>query len=91
MNREDTKIIRVTPETHERLTKHGRKGETYNQIITRLLEEPEFVEKAEKVLKKANEAQKIHQKNGTKWVAIEISFRELLGLLESYIEELRKR
>lgn len=32
------KLIRVSEETHQRLTDLGRKGDTYNEIIDRLLE-----------------------------------------------------
>jgi len=87
-----TTTISITRKTKQRLDKQTKiKGETYDQIVNRLIEEPEFQKKAESVLKKAKEAEKIHHKNGTKWIDIEMSFRELLGLLESYIEELRKR
>jgi len=91
VKREDTKIIRVIPKTHERLTKHGRKGETYNQIITRLIEEPEFMEKAEKVLEKANEAERIHQQDGKRTFELEQSFAEMKRLIEQFVNELKTR
>jgi hypothetical protein len=31
--------IRIKPETRDRLQKAGRKGETYDQIVNRLLDE----------------------------------------------------
>lgn len=33
------KLIRVSEQTHQRLTDLGRKGDTYNEIIERLLEQ----------------------------------------------------
>jgi len=33
------KTIRVSEETHEKLTELGKKGEAYNKIISRLLEQ----------------------------------------------------
>lgn len=33
------KLIRVSEETHQRLTDLGKKGETYEEIIVRLLEQ----------------------------------------------------
>jgi len=91
LNRNDTKIIRLTPETHERLTKHGRKGETYNEIIVRLLEEPRFVEKAKPTLEKAKTVMERHEKVGSNWAEVEESFRELLALVDDFIEELKAR
>lgn len=35
---EDITTIQITKETREKLKKIGRKGETYNDIILRLLE-----------------------------------------------------
>jgi len=37
MKRKDTKIIRVTPEVHKQLLELGKKGETFNDIIERLI------------------------------------------------------
>lgn len=33
------KIIKITEETHKRLTELGKKGETYNTIIIKLMGE----------------------------------------------------
>jgi len=91
LNRKDTKIIRATPETHKRLTKQGRKGETYNDIIIRLLEEPQFVEKAKPILEKAKRVMERHEKVGSNWAEVEESFRELLALVDDFLEELKRR
>jgi len=37
------KLIRVSEETHQRLTDLGRKGETYEEIIVRLLQQDKHI------------------------------------------------
>jgi len=37
----ETKTVKVSEETHQALTDMGRKGESYDAIIRRLLEEAE--------------------------------------------------
>ena len=37
----EVKYIKVSPETHKRLTDFGRKGESYDAILVRLLKEAE--------------------------------------------------
>jgi len=45
------KLVRVTEETHQRLTDLGKKGETYDQIINRLLKDAtDFKISKEKIL-----------------------------------------
>ena len=39
VNEVKLKILKVTEETHKRLTELGKKGETYNTIITKLMGE----------------------------------------------------
>jgi hypothetical protein len=55
------KLIRVSEETHKRLTTLGRKGETYDEIITRLLEPNEF---SQEILAVCDEIQKILDSSG---------------------------
>jgi hypothetical protein len=37
----EPKIIKVSPETHKKLVKLGGKGETFDQVIQRLIKEHE--------------------------------------------------
>ena len=84
--------ITLKPKTKQRLDGLVKtKGETYNHIITRLIEEPEFVEKAEKVLEKANEAERIHQQDGKRIFELEQSFAEMKRLIEEFVNELKVR
>lgn len=48
-----TTTIPVRPETRDLLKKHGRKGETYDDLIRRLVEvaeQVEFVERQKRIL-----------------------------------------
>lgn len=50
------KLIRVSEETHRRLTDLGKKGQTYNEIIERLLEQSRY---SREILALCNEIKKI--------------------------------
>jgi len=90
MNRKTT--ITIKPKTKERLDKLvQKKGETYEEIVTRLIEEPQFTEKAEKVLEKANEAERIHQQDGKRIFELEQSFAEMKRLIEGFMNQLKAR
>ena len=84
--------ITLKPKTKQRLDKLiKKKGETYEQIVNRLIEEPEFQEKAGKVLEKANEAERIHQQDGKRIFELEQSFAEMKRLIEEFVNELKAR
>ena len=85
------KTIKISAKTHKRLINASKKGETFDDIIVRLLEEPEFVEKAKKVLEKANEAERIHQQDGKRIFELEQSFAEMKRLIEEFVNELKAR
>ena len=90
MNRKTT--ITIKPKTKERLDKLvQKKGETYEEIVTRLIEEPQFTEKAEKVLEKATEAERIHQQDGKRIFELEQSFAEMKRLIEGFMNQLKAR
>lgn len=48
MGENQMKTVKVTPEVHKQLTELGKKGESYNHIIARLLEESENQNRNEK-------------------------------------------
>ena len=83
--------IALSQETKSRLEKLGKKNETFEDIVTRLIKEPQFTEKAEKVLEKANEAERIHQQDGKRIFELEQSFAEMKRLIEEFVNELKAR
>jgi len=70
------KNIRVSEETHRRLLEHGRKGETFDDVISRLLND---IEECNRVRQKLME----HGYEGKK-------IEEVIGMLLAEIEECRK-
>jgi len=83
--------IALSQETKSRLEKLGKKNETFEDIVTRLIEEPQFTKKAEKVLEKANKSERIHQQDGKRIFELEQSFAEMKRLIEEFVNELKAR
>ena len=91
-----TTTIAITPETKARLEALGKKNETYEDIIKRLIEEPEFQKKAEKVLETLKECEEIINNpqrsiGKSEIVKLSQSYEELTRLIKEFINELKSR
>ena len=91
-----TTTISITPETKARLEALGKKNETYEDIIIRLIEEPEFRQKAEKVLETLKECEEIinnPQRSIGKYEIVKLSqsYEELTRLIKEFTNELKSR
>jgi len=84
--------ITLKPKTKQRLDAQVEtKGETYDQIVNRLIEERKFQKRAMPILEKAKRIMGKHEKIGSNWAEVEESFRELLALVDDFLEELKRR
>jgi len=86
MSESDTTTITIQRATHSRLEKMGSKGETFDQIINRLITEPERRSKFEKALEEA--VPKIEQTRED--ARKSAGCLEGVGILESVIKEFLK-
>ena len=87
----DGKTIKVPLQIHERLTRHTRKNQTYAERINEFIEELQFQKKAKPILEKAKRVMERHEKVGSNWAEVEESFRDLLALVDDFLEELKRR
>jgi len=85
------KNIRVSAETDQRIAKHGKYGQTKEEIILEKWEERQFKERAIPILQKAKRIQQKHQQVGSNWAEIEESWRELITLVDEFLKELETR
>ena len=65
------KTVKVTETTHERLTKIGDKGQSYEDIIVDLLEERKHLPKLKEAYEKAFEKNEQSKKTGLHSIAVE--------------------
>jgi len=87
MNRKTT--ITLKPETKARLDKLIKtKGETYDQIVNKTIEEPEFRKEAKPLLEKAKELEKAPKRN---MAEVEDLLRRMTALIEEFVTELELR
>ena len=85
------KTVKVTETTHERLTKIGDKGQSYEDIVVDLLTERRHLPKLKETLEKATdkiEAFKKHPQHSSLGIQ---GANELIQVLEAFIKSVEAR
>lgn len=85
------KNISVSEESHQRFASHASYGQKLEDVILEKWEERKFQKRATPILEKAKKTLAKHQQIGTNWREVEESFRELVALLEQFLNELKAR
>ena len=84
------KTIKVNLETHERLTKLGVKGETYEDIVVSLLEETAFLQRFKDAVEKAKKENQAWKTTGVSRY-VDNTVNELCALINEFIQGVESR
>lgn len=83
--------VHIKPKTHARLVKSGRKGQSFDDIITELLGETHLLPKFEKSLTNAVQKAELSKKNLGNRRLVHEAVDELISASTEFIAEIKER
>ena len=90
MEKEEMKTVKVSLKTHSRLENLGTKGETFDQIIIKLLEEPYFCGRFETALELAEQSLREFTTTG-KTANIQNGLQGLIEAVKAFLNDVKSR